>query len=549
MCVNSFDKLSFQRPSRPCPYCKKLIGGGKLKRHIATVHKLEDEVAENLSNKKLNAEFFVKKRLEGILMYNKKIYEEKSSDNSILMRERKPKYDFENKGLKMCNKCNKFVGSHTFYKHKCDLSKSISKGIPLRPRHLTEEELHHDEEFMKEVLSRFQENEVGRLCRSNEIIKQMGYRIFCKRRHEKEKIKAWVKSTMAEMRALANLFLLFKTQEGAPENADFGDMFRSGVEHTRICFNAIKQYGMATDGQKIKYGAKLNIRNVIMRTTKHLKAIYDELGNRDKVTDIEAFIRQFNFHEPELFGEASYRACERTFERRRPEAMPDDAKVTELHSFIKERIKLLVQNFKINDYVELRNFTISRLTLYNARRGEEGTQMCLNEWEDAKKGVWIEDEAKQPLNDPGEMFLTSQFLLAYIRGKGKKFVPVLVPNDCIEAIDILVNKRLEYGVRNSNIFVFASRASQYNCSGWHAVNKVISMQPGLPLTFNATLNRHRVSTIYASLDLTPANAKIFFQHVSHTEDISRENYRCPPGLKETLVMAPLLNDISEGMFF
>lgn len=49
--------------------------------------------------------------------------------------------------------------------------------------------------------------------------------------------------------------------------------------------------------------------------------------------------------------------------------------------------------------------------------------------------------------------------------------------------------------------------------------------------------------------MTPADAKIFFQHVSHSEDISRENYRCPPGIKETLVMGPLLNDIAEGRLY
>lgn len=210
----------------------------------------------------------------------------------------------------------------------------------------------------------------------------------------------------------------------------------------------------------------------------------------------------------------------------------------------------MVQNFNIKNYCKLRNFVISRLTIYNARRGEEGTQMLLNEWEDAKKGVWIDKNEIKEIHDPGEKFIANHFLLAYVRGKGRVYVPTLVPNDCIKAIDILVDKRGEHGIHEDNLFVFASKLSELNCSGYHALREVLEKKPRLAeIKFNATINRHRVSTIYASLDLSPADARIFFQHVSHSEDISRENYRCPPGLKETLVMAPLLNYISEGMFF
>ena len=57
----------------------------------------------------------------------------------------------------------------------------------------------------------------------------------------------------------------------------------------------------------------------------------------------------------------------------------------------------------------------------------------------------MSDKCIETVTDPGEHFLINQFLLAYICGKGRKFVPVLVPNDCSQAIDILVEnaKKLE----------------------------------------------------------------------------------------------------------
>ena len=79
------------------------------------------------------------------------------------------------------------------------------------------------------------------------------------------------------------------------------------------------------------------------------------------------------------------------------------------------------------------------------------------------------------------------------------------------------------------------------------VNGIVKMVPGLKL--NSTINRHRIPTIYTSFDMSTADAKIFFQHESHTEYISRENYRCPPALKETLVMGRLLMDVDEGRLY
>jgi hypothetical protein len=61
--------------------------------------------------------------------------------------------------------------------------------------------------------------------------------------------------------------------------------------------------------------------------------------------------------------------------------------------------------------------------------------------------------------------LINQFRLAYIYGKGKKCVPVLLPEDLIEPMKILVKHRAANKIRQSNIFIFASKCSDKHCSG------------------------------------------------------------------------------------
>ena len=55
-----------------------------------------------------------------------------------------------------------------------------------------------------------------------------------------------------------------------------------------------------------------------------------------------------------------------------------------------------------------------------------------------------------------EGYMEGQYCLACLHGKGRQLVPVLIPLDCIAAIDLLVDQRVENGVPADNPFVFAS---------------------------------------------------------------------------------------------
>ena len=69
--------------------------------------------------------------------------------------------------------------------------------------------------------------------------------------------------------------------------------------------------------------------------------------------------------------------------------------------------------------------------MYNARREKEAARL-MKEWEDALAGVWIPAELVEKIEDTGEQYLVGQYKLAFL--KGKKFVPILVPIDLINAL-------------------------------------------------------------------------------------------------------------------
>jgi len=83
-------------------------------------------------------------------------------------------------------------------------------------------------------------------------------------------------------------------------------------------------------------------------------------------------------------------------------------------------------------------------------------------------------------------------------------VSLLVPNDTVSAMIKLSDPiiRAEAGVDDSNMFVFASMKE---------VCSYVKLK--FPDLLNATNNRHRVSTIYASYDIPKREGEIFYTHM------------------------------------
>ena len=53
---------------------------------------------------------------------------------------------------------------------------------------------------------------------------------------------------------------------------------------------------------------------------------------------------------------------------------------------------------------------------------------------------------------------------------------------------------------------------------------------------NATKMRHRLSTVFASLDMYEKEQKVFLDHMGHDLANNKENYQCPQGIRAVCVM-------------
>ena len=65
---------------------------------------------------------------------------------------------------------------------------------------------------------------------------------------------------------------------------------------------------------------------------------------------------------------------------------------------------------------------------------------------------------------------------------------------------------------------------------------------------NATNQRCRVSTIYASLDLSEEERGYFYKHMGHSEAVNAGTYQRPLPVMEVLKVGRHLKEIDQGMF-
>ena len=174
--------------------------------------------------------------------------------------------------------------------------------------------------------------------------------------------------------------------------------------------------------------------------------------------------------------------------------------------------------------------------------------MLVREWEAAEQNAWVPASQIDNIEDRAEKYLINQYKLCYISGKCRNFVPVLVPRDIIPAMNILIEYREEYGIMNDNKYVFATKTVAgripSHCSGWHALSELCTLA-GVDIPITATKMRHRLSTIYASLNMSAADRKVFLDHMGHAETINQDNYQCPAGVGAIKVMGKILKNAEQ----
>jgi len=521
-CRTSSLRKKKKKIPRPCTFCGKMQTN--LTRHIKVVHKKEEAVVQ-ASQLPFDdrRKFFANMRKTDILHYNRK---QMKCQKPAYARERHRTTDG---ALVMCGECSGFYAKKYFRRHrkKCNADQcTVPRALPVQ---LMKVDAAVDAEYKTEILARFSNDSAGDLCRSDSSLILYGSRVYQSIVAKRDKATEVRRSVMADMRRIALLFLEFKKLQTSSDTSEM--LIRKNFEYF---VRAVHSYTV-TEQKEVKAGLKTALYYLIKKFACVVKASYLMQNHDDAATEIDRFLDVFALNKKLVFGDATYILNKnRQINLRRPQSLPSEQDVAKLKMYTLDRISSLDKTFEmwdIHSYSELRDLTVSRLTLFNARRGGEPARLLVSEWEDAKNNVWLRQDSDSDLHLFQEMKIT------YQAGKGNHLVPVLIPADLLKAMTILsdTSVREMSDIRSKNVYMFPSTQSDSHVSGWHAVNRVCSdAQIENREQMTATKMRHRISTLYAALDVSENDRSLFYKHMGHSANINANVYQTPLAEAEIL---------------
>jgi len=530
------------RPRRPCPFCGTLQT--HLSRHVIGKHKQEKSVSEILSlPKEQQIKQLSSLKKQGIVAHNKKLL---ADDNPSLLRERRSKTGHGNNNLKICGRCKGVFGRKYIWRHRkvCagDSARQDMSLPSLKASAMCNSTISIDSNFHQQVVSKLRDDECGLLVRGDRLIMHVGLHYY---RTSPKKDR---KLVMTHMRRLGCLLLQFRAvcnncQLHAEDLLSKGNFTKLTEVLDAMCVSDVGE----------KHNLKLALGYLLKKAAKVLQGLYLIDGDDEKYEEVAKFQKLLEFHFGELFGEALYKADKRRQEKlRKPRELPleSDLRVLRKHCR-KVMAQLTGDEYKLlepKEFAQLRAAVVTRLTVFNARRGSEPARMTIADWETGEHGDWIDPQTVHHIDDE-ERQLLKRMKLVYMEGKGTKdMIPVIVPEECVGPIRRLISERPNCGIHERNPYLFPyGQNSKDHVVGWHEMRRVcLEANVAQPNLVTANRVRHRAATIHAASEYSDKDKEAFFKHMGHSKDMDAKVYQCPLGLTEVCTVGKYLEELDSG---
>jgi len=466
--------------------------------------------------------------------------------DAVLLRERLTKAKNAS-GAVVCDGCSGVFSGKYFNSHR----KHCAREQCIEPRPVATSLFYGSfqvsDEFKEDVLSRFADDEVGRLCREDKTLVMIGSKLYQKMRNKKGKKRA----VMLDMRRLGHIFLRFRDivlQQSSHESTDDDsvlvlDMVRR--QNFGILEQACSDYTSSTvdDAVKEKPALAQAVYYLLAKAARVVK-VYHCLNEDDvRATEVTEFLDVLNFSRNNKIGGA---VCEvskngRRKKLRRTDNFPQLADVERLRSYMQIKMGKLLGDESVRwttaRFVELRDLACGRVTLFNTRRGCEPARLHISDWTDACNEM-PPDRERAPSVTEEEWELVGKSFVMHQTGCGVNHsVPVLVPKDTVPALKKLADAdaRRACGVVSNNSYLFPSAdASESHVGGWNALNRICFKAGVESSKITATEVRHLASTMYTSLELPESKRSAFCSHMGHSKAVCKNLNRAPLSDREEL---------------
>ena len=231
--------------------------------------------------------------------------------------------------------------------------------------------------------------------------------------------------------------------------------------------------------------------------------------------------------------------------------LPDRQDLDKLKEYQTKQLQLLTDTMKTSPnydtWRELSELTLSRMTLFNKRRGGEAAQLLLSQYVDRPN--WLDKSNREVIAGllPIEKELMKRMDMVQIPGKRLNNVPLLLTPDVKAAMDVLVQTRSAVGIPVSNGYFFPSYSTNGHLDACQVIQKVVK-HAGVknPEQITTTKLRKYVATMMQMMDLKQTELDWVSRHLGHSLNIHKFYYRQHTSAIEMGKVSKLLLQLEEG---
>ena len=538
-------KDSYAKPGRRCCYCGASVGGGKLSRHIFSVHANIAEVKYHKSlSSRSRREFITKCRRQGMFNQNKLDLNSGVRGNLAVERKGKSLKSRNNSSLSFCSKCKGFFVKKYFSHHKCVLS-TPSKGRGKKINVTTFDPEQKDDLFAEQIMSKLRNDDIAKVVRGDYLIQAIGRSKFDPRSEKKIAVNLGVRKIM---RSLANLKMKFNKKYQT--DLSLYELLTRKEQH--------KLFDVVDEDCYVK---KIYNHDKKLATFWNLKSAckilqgYFFMNNDDfKAEELKKSELCLSMRWQKDLKHSNNMALKSRAQRlRQPKELPLESEMNDLKLENSLEIDKILTNKSYNTkagYIMLRRLTYCRLVLFNGRRVNEPSSLTIEHINSAFANEWIGERDLNKLSDKQKKCIQDLYI-AYINAKdARTLVSIIIPKDLKVAIKILASTttRQKVGVHNSNPFLFVSPnkiSSNNPISGYHEVHYLVKNKKNI----TSTKLRHFLATILEETSNNKTTKDLWYDHMGHSGSVDKNNYQCPAALRTLLHVGAFLQrqDVNKGV--
>ena len=535
-----------------CYFCCKLVTN--IWRHYEQVHSKESEVEKILAlptdDSHRNREI-VQLRLLGDYYHNLNVLQTKRGHLVVVRRPTDVTVDYSD--FLPCTSCRGFFLRTELWRHvrKCQFAepescKRCQKDAqlliaPVIYSHVT------GSPALSQILGAMKNDEISLVAKNDALILSFGDLLV----HGQASAK--YVQVSERMRQLARLVLQLRKVTENPDGYlasflkpdDFDNVVKAVLseakyEESTVCESA----RLHTPSLALKIGHSVRkCCNLLVNKALREK---NEVVERDAVSFIRVFDSEWQYRVSHLALKTL-----KDNKRNKPDLIPLTSDLVKLRTFLQDSARqcseALNSEPNVANYMNLIDVTLSKIILFNKRRGGETARMLISSYQQCgltpPSGM---NDIEKTLSST-EQKLCSRMKLVQISGKRNRTVPVLLTPDAAKAIDCLLANREKVGVERCNGFVFARSSGLNSVDACECLRRV-SASAGVdrPELVRSTMLRKYIATVSQVLDMTENELDLLCRHMGHSINVHHAFYRLPSQTLELAKISKLLIAVESG---